>query len=252
MKKKNKDTNSRASFVHCWTIIFHVVPIVCIVCSFLTEPSKNGIIISIHHTNLMILHKDRSRVKRFWISLKLNLDKQEALKIEMLTTDWPAAQSRWAWPGRQSRYRGYIWAGWPTTWTDASAKEGSRTPRILLQGCSASPPADGERENMCERSWKRSARKDGKRLSFSFSHPELRPRFLHGFSRRVQCSPLVCQLSSPPLPPLQEQSGPHHVKQCKHHAADVTARLGKKEKKTKNKNKHADALEFSSWWVQLF
>lgn len=148
MKKENKQNKSRACtqfFVHCWTIIFHVVPIVCIVCSFLTEPSKNGIIISIHQTNLKILHKDRYRVKRFWISLKLNLDKQEALKIEMLTTDWPAAQSRWAWPGRQSRYRGYIWAGWPTTWIDASAKEGSRTPRILLQGCSASPPADGER-----------------------------------------------------------------------------------------------------------
>lgn len=61
--------------------------------------------------------------------------------------------------------------------------------------------------------------------NFSSSHPELRSRFLQGLSGRVQCSPFVCQLSLPPLPALQEQGGPHHVEECKHHAADVPACL---------------------------
>lgn len=59
----------------------------------------------------------------------------------------------------------------------------------------------------------------------SSTHPELRPWFLQGFSRRVQCPPFIRQLSSSPLPPLQKQCGPHHVEECKHHAADVTAGL---------------------------
>lgn len=75
----------------------------------------------------------------------------------MLTAVWPAAQSRWAWPGRRSRDRGYRWAGWPATWIHASATEDSRTPHILLRDCSASLPAEreGERKREHERAWKK-------------------------------------------------------------------------------------------------
>lgn len=64
----------------------------------------------------------------------------------MLTADWPAARSRWAWPGRQSRDRGYRWAGWPATWIHAFAMEDSRIPHILLWDCSAWLPANREKE----------------------------------------------------------------------------------------------------------
>lgn len=63
----------------------------------------------------------------------------------------------------------------------------------------------------------------------SSSHPELRPRFLQGLGGRVQRSPLVCELSLPPLPALQKQGGPHHVEERKHHAADVPACLKQEE-----------------------
>lgn len=74
----------------------------------------------------------------------------------MLTADWPAAQSRWAWPGRQSRDRGYRWAGWPTTWIHASATEDNRTPHILLWDCSAWLPAERTKH---ERAWQRREQK---------------------------------------------------------------------------------------------
>lgn len=74
-------------------------------------------------------------------------------KKEMLTNDWPAARSRWAWPGRQSRCRGHKWADWPTTWTDASATEDSSIPHTPLWDCSASLPAEGQEttEGWCEK-----------------------------------------------------------------------------------------------------
>lgn len=67
--------------------------------------------------------------------------------------------------------------------------------------------------------------KEDRNTILNLSHPELRPRFLQGLGGRVQGPPLVCELGLPPLPALQEQGGPHHVEECKHHAADVPAGL---------------------------
>lgn len=56
-------------------------------------------------------------------------------------------------------------------------------------------------------------------------HPELRPGLLQGLSGGVQCAPSVGQLRLPPLPALQEQCRPHHVKEGENNAADVLTGL---------------------------
>lgn len=56
-------------------------------------------------------------------------------------------------------------------------------------------------------------------------HPELRPGFLQRLCRGVQGAPSVGQLRLPPLPALQEQCRPHHVKKSENHAADVLTSL---------------------------
>ena len=56
-------------------------------------------------------------------------------------------------------------------------------------------------------------------------YPELWPGLLQRLRGGVQRAPLVGELGPPALPALQEQRGPHHVKEGEHHAADVPARL---------------------------
>lgn len=114
----------------------------------------------------------------------------------MLTAHWPAARSRWAWPGRQSTDRGYRWAGWPATWTHAFATEDSRIPHILLWDCSASLPANGEGGERHETAWRRGG--DGRTAGWKKSErPETEAAAPPGTQRACPASP-TCTPAQPP------------------------------------------------------
>ncbi len=56
-------------------------------------------------------------------------------------------------------------------------------------------------------------------------YPELRSGLLQWLSWGVQCTPLIGELRSSAFPALQEQRGPHHIKESKHHTTDIPAGL---------------------------